>query len=283
MVSIGVAKGADTVEIAGLGVTIAEPFELRPGVTLIPGSPVADLDEAAKHSIDFIDYAAVVRNRPYATVTIRVQENEGGKKLVESAWNALWSFHLLSLAARRPCCSLYAVCRGWEDVAISAANRNIIFNPFGPAEIGAASLQWMKDNDARFHTLIANGPFNTAMRCYGNSHYLFDHDMRVMLLWSGIEGLLSVDAELTRRIALYAAIMLAGTPEEKVAHFGRVKKAYAIRSKAVHGGGATQAQLERGYAEASDILLILLSRCVELGRVPTAKELDSLAASGSVV
>lgn len=282
MVSIGVVKGADTVEVAGLGVTLAEPFGVRPGVTLIPGGPAITADEAAKYSKDFVDYAAVVRNQPYATVSIRVHVNEGGQKLVESAWNSLWTFHLLSLAARRPCCSLYAVSRGWDEVGVSAANRNIIFNPFAPAEIDATSLQWMKDNDQRFDALIGNELFNTAMRCYGNSHYLFDHDMRVMLLWSGIEGLLSVDAELTRRIALYAALMLDGTPEQKVAHFDRVKKAYAIRSKAVHGGGATQAQLELGYAEASDILLILLRRCVELGRVPTAKEMDALAAGATV-
>ena len=35
------------------------------------------------------------------------------------------------------------------------------------------------------------------MRAYGNSHTLFDPDLRIMLLWSGIEGLLSVDSELT--------------------------------------------------------------------------------------
>jgi hypothetical protein len=38
-----------------------------------------------------------------------------------------------------------------------------------------------------------------------------------MLLWSGIEGLLSVDGELNRRLALYAALMLEGSADEKVA------------------------------------------------------------------
>jgi len=58
-----------------------------------------------------------------------------------------------------------------------------------------------------------------AARAYGNAHYLFDFDTRIMLLWAGIEDLLSVDAELSRRLALYAALLHKGTPAEKIAHF----------------------------------------------------------------
>jgi hypothetical protein len=121
------------------------------------------------------------------------------------------------------------------------------------------------------------------MRCYGNAHYLLDDDMRIMLLWSGIEGLLSVDAELSRRLALYAALMHRGSSAEKIAYFKEVKKAYGIRSRAVHGGKATANDLSQGYQTASKILASLLARCVELGRVPSAEELDALAASQSIV
>jgi hypothetical protein len=58
-----------------------------------------------------------------------------------------------------------------------------------------------------------------AASAYGNAHYLFDFDTRIMLLWAGIGGLLSVDAELSRRLALYAALLHKGTPAEKIAHF----------------------------------------------------------------
>lgn len=281
MVAVSIAKNATTVEIAGIGVLVIGPFELEPGLTLLPGGPSINMDEAAKSARDFVDYAAVVRNEPFVTFSLRVEEAQNDA-LAAKGWNSLWDFHLLSVAARRPCCSIYSVSRGPEDLALSVANRNIIFNPPAPSEILSDDLEWMKANRGRFHALIGDKHFNTAMRCYANSHYLFDLDMRVMLLWSGIEGLLSVDAELTRRIALHAAMMLVGTPEEKVAHFDRVKKAYNIRSKAVHGGDATNAQLETGYAEASLILIALLRRCVELGRVPSAKELDGLAAGITV-
>jgi hypothetical protein len=120
------------------------------------------------------------------------------------------------------------------------------------------------------------------MRCYGNAHYLFDPDTRIMLLWAGIEGLLSVDAELNRRLALYAALLHNGSTAEKIAYFKEVKNAYAIRSRAVHGGRATAETLRVGYQTSSNILMGLLVRCVELGRVPSTDELDALAVSQSL-
>ena len=124
--------------------------------------------------------------------------------------------------------------------------------------------------------------FSAAMRCYGNAHSLPDHDVRIMLLWAGIEGLLNVDAELSRRLALYSAIMHDGDSDEKFAYYDRVKKAYGVRSRAVHGSGLTKAKVAAGSAEAGAILVGLLAKCVELGRVPTASELDRLAISSSV-
>ncbi|WP_132562152.1 hypothetical protein [Rhizobium sullae] len=82
---------------------------------------------------------------------------------------------------------------------------------------------------------------------------------------------------MNRCIALYAALMLEGTPAEKAAYYSDVKKAYSIRSKAVHGGRPSIDKLEDGYRTASLILIRLLARCVEIGRVPTVAEFDQAA------
>ena len=187
-----------------------------------------------------------------ATFCLRVK-GETGHELVAKAWNALWLFHL-------------------------------VLTPL-PVITPASALQiaWAKNNLLRFEGLIENHAFSSAMRCYGNAHYLFDTDTRIMLLWAGIEGLLSVDAELSRRIALYAALLHKGTPAEKGVYFNEVRKAYAIRSRAVHGGNASSAKLKAGYESASKILVGLLARCVELGRVPTSNELDALAVAQNLV
>lgn len=94
-----------------------------------------------------------------------------------------------------------------------------------------------------------------------------EHDVRIMPLWA---GLLSVNAELSRRLALYAALL----PDEKTAYFDQVTKAYAVRSRAVHGGGLNKPKPEERYRTAGGILTGLIARCVELGCVPSAFELD---------
>lgn len=103
-----------------------------------------------------------------------------------------------------------------------------------------------------------------------------------MLLWAGIEGLVGVDAEITRRLALNAALLLEGDAEDKAKLFAAVKTAYKLRSKVVHGGGGDAEALHRGYEFASDLLARLLRRVVELGRVPDVAEYDRIAVAGRI-
>jgi hypothetical protein len=86
----------------------------------------------------------------------------------------------------------------------------------------------------------------------------------------------------SRRLALYAALLLSGSPDEKAAYFDGVKKAYAVRSRAVHGGGLKKPKLEEGYRTTGCILIGLIARCVELGRGPSPSALDRLAGSSNV-
>lgn len=282
MVAIRVNKASNRIIIVGHGITVAERFELSPGIALESTVAPFDLNYAAEGSDRFVDYAAVLTGHPLANFSLIIEDEDGGNALAIKGWNSLWLFHLLSLACATPCCSLYSVTLGPEPL-YSAANRNVVMRSF--PEIRQAThdqLAWAKRHQETFHRLIENPVFSAAMRCYGNAHYLFEADMRIMLLWSGIEGLLSVDSELNRRLALYAALILKGTPEQKLAHFDEVKKAYSVRSKAVHGGGAKAEILEEGYRAASRILVGLLARCVEIGRVPSAAELDALAVTSTV-
>ena len=76
--------------------------------------------------------------------------------------------------------------------------------------------------------------------------------------------------------------MFDGTHAEKVRYFADVKKAYAVRSKAVHGGSLKSEALEEGLTQANRIILRLLRKCVEIRRVPTSEELDALALGASI-
>ncbi|MGN8116691.1 hypothetical protein [Labrys sp. 22185] len=283
MVSIRTDRSSQQVCIVGHGISLTNDFELMPGITITSTIPALDMNNVADGSKRFFDYAMVVTGHPIASFAIQITDERSPELLAVKSWNALWLFHLLSLACKVPCCSLYSV-TGEAAPIYSAANRNFMMRPLTSIEkVTSSHLQWAKTNHDTFDRLIKIPAFNAAMRCYGNAHYLFDSDMRIMLLWSGIEGLLSVDAELNRRIALYAALMLDGSVDEKITFFEDVKKAYGIRSKAVHGGVTKSSMLEEGYRQASRILILLLVRCVELGRVPSVKELDALAVSSTLL
>jgi hypothetical protein len=174
-------------------------------------------------------------------------------------------------------------CAANHGTRFTLANRNLVIHRLpSVAPAMDPDLDWATTYFGAFDALLKEHRFQNAVRCYGNAHYLFDNDAKIMLLWAGIEGLLDIDSELRRRIALHAAILLDGTPEEKAAYFARIKKGYDVRSRVVHGGGAKPEALQQGFALAGEVLITLLRKCVELGRVPSAAELDERAASVSL-
>lgn len=282
MVGVAANKDSKAVVILGHGLKIQKEFELSEGIYVSKNIPKLELDAAVTGCPNFSDYAAALQGSEIATFSIRVEHSDGGNALVSKAWNALWLFHLLSAACRAPCFSLYSVSDGQQPL-FSAANPTPFVRPL--PEIHTASnceLEWARKHSMTFHELIDTSEFSAAMRCYGNAQLLPEHDVRIMLLWAGIEGLLSVDAELSRRLALYAALLLDGSQEEKADYFDKVKKAYALRSRAVHGAGLKGSKLVEGYRTAGSILIELIAKCIELGRVPSASELDRLAVSAIV-
>lgn len=268
--------------ITGHGIKFGRRYELSPGIYIEPDVPAIEMQQAADGCEVFNEYAALLSMKDMATFSLKIEHEAGGQELVAKAWNALWQFNLLSLACATPCFPLYSMC-GEATPRFSIANRNLVIH--GLAEIHIASdseVQWAIDNQSNYEVLLKNPRFVTSMRYYSNCHYLFDTDARIMLLWAGIEGLLDVDSELRRRLALYAGIMFDGTPAEKFAYFEHVKKSYDVRSKVVHGSGTTAAKLSEGYRHASQVHIRLLAKCVELGRVPSPSELDQVAVSTSL-
>lgn len=282
MIKVIATKRAQEIIIMGHGITVPFEFEISRGIFIDSKKPTLDLKVLTEGCETFYDYAAVLLMENLASFSIKVQRPSGGRDLAADAWNALWQFHLLSLALYSPCFPLYTVSRG-ETEQYSIANRNLIIRPVSKiVEATEDNLNWVKKHQSSFDSLIKVVRFSRAMRYYGNSHYLFDLDARIMLLWAGIESLLDVDAELSRRLALYAALMFDGKVEEKRAYFETVKAAYNVRSRVVHGSTPKTDKLQEGYETASLILARLLAKCVEIGRVPTPKDLDNLAIAQSL-
>jgi hypothetical protein len=266
-----------SLRIVGHGLTVADDYALAPGVTVSASTPVHPPSFGSTMG-ELHSTVTILNLEPLANFSLQIEHPDGGEALARKAWNCLWDFSLLALACRSPMMSLYSVSGG----EFSLANRNVLIRPLPtPARAGHAELDWAAAHYERFGALVREPRFQAAQRYYNNAHYLFDDDAKIMLLWAGIEGLLGVEAELSRRIALHAAILFDGDAAAKAAHFAEIKKAYSTRSKVVHGTGADKASLRKGYAFASGLLVGLLRKMVELGRVPSAGELDDLAVSAS--
>lgn len=278
MVGIAVGPGHE-VHIVGHGLTVTSDFELARGVAISALTPTRQTSFATSMSHLSEDTALVVMER-LADFSLVIEDPHGGELLVAKAWNSLWTFSLLALAIGAPVMPLYSYAQG---AGFAVANRHLFFKPL-PGAVAATpeNLGWAAHHYESFGKLLSNKAFTSAQRYYNNAHYLPDDDARIMLLWAGIEGLVGVDAEITRRLALNAAILLEGSADEKADIFAAVKAAYRLRSKVVHGGGGDAETLRRGYEYASDLLARLLRRIVELGRVPDVAEYDRIAVSGAI-
>lgn len=64
--------------------------------------------------------------RDIATFSIEVEHTGGSAALGTRAWNALWDFHLLSVATGSPAFPLFTVSEGTNYTEFGVSNRNLI-------------------------------------------------------------------------------------------------------------------------------------------------------------
>ncbi len=281
MVGVIVGEEATKIYIAGHGITVDRPFDLAPGIAVSPEVIRQEDSFGTRTGREFQTMSAVLATQRIATFSVVVEDGRGGEALAIKGWNSLWAFSLLALACRSPVISLYSASND-PLPHFSNANRNVFIRPLPIVQPTNDNLVWARDHHTAFDSLLSEGRFSSAQRYYSNSHYVVDHDARIMLLWAGIESLLDVDQELSRRIALHAAILFDGDPAQKAERFRQVKRAYTIRSKVIHGNSPSNEGLSDAADFASEVLLNLLRKVVELGRLPTGAELDEAAARASI-
>ena len=141
-----------------------------------------------------------------------------------------------------------------------------------PLSYGEA--QWISRHLCQFNQLAASHErFRFALEASVDWRYAKDPRAAISRLWAGIESLFGISTELVFRLSLFGSSELAPRGPERLAAFKRIKVAYGVRSKAVHGEPIATDKLVAGMNNAFDILRSLILNCVIRGSVPTEDDL----------
>jgi len=140
--------------------------------------------------------------------------------------------------------------------------------------LDAREAAWIATHLSQFNQLASTDErFRFALEAAIDWRYSKDTRAAISRLWAGIESLFGISAELLYRLSLFGSIGLAPRGEARLQAFRRIKAAYSIRSKAVHGEALDNQKLGAGMVQAFEILRSLLLHCVLRGSVPTEEDL----------
>jgi hypothetical protein len=281
MVGVGTAKGAKEVYLLGHGITCIDELQLDRHSALVATFP--NYSPPSEGGKDYVTETCFRFMAESASSALRIGHARSRKELLALAWNHLWTFRLISLACRSPFFPLFSISEGPSETKCVISNRHGIFPTL--SEIRTLTEEdgfWVTENIAGFKAAMKVESFQHSARYLMNSHFIKDPEAQLMLVWAGIERLLGTDSELRHRIAVHATLLSSLSNEEGAAFFKNVKDAYDFRSRVVHGSVAEAGKIRLGLENASTILYGLLRRCVELGRVPSIKELERLSLAGRI-
>lgn len=144
------------------------------------------------------------------------------------------------------------------------------------ASVNRTDVEWVCKHLPALVRLSSDQRFRLAVDCLMTHAHEASMRMVTASLWSGIEALFGVKAELTFRVSVYIASYLRPRGTERVAMFKRVKTLYGFRSKAVHGEPVRDSDVERHVAEVRELMREVLIRAIQDGELPSASKWDEL-------
>jgi len=164
-------------------------------------------------------------------------------------------------AIYRPIASLPEFSGGLLDFHV----RLITLREFTARPVTVEDAKWLQEHFDAFNELCtANRPFRLALEALADCRYSQNSRVAIARLWSGIESLFSVSAELVYRISIVGASLLTDRGKERIEKFSQLKKLYGLRSKAVHGEHLSDESLadavDQSFALLRDLLLVALKK-----------------------
>jgi hypothetical protein len=134
--------------------------------------------------------------------------------------------------------------------------------------VPVTDLEWIRNHLQQFANLLEDARFRIAVDALCTHHHHPSYRMMAAVLWSGVEALFGINAELSFRIACFIATTLEPRGS------GRRDLYYGTRSKAVHGANVKEGELKEHIIQVRQLLSRLLCCFTEGGRIPSASELE---------
>jgi hypothetical protein len=141
-------------------------------------------------------------------------------------------------------------------------------------EIEIVDIEWVRKHIDSFQDLTHEARFMHAITAFNEHPHHANVRMSCVSLWSGIESIFSIDAELRFRISAYVAAYLRERGNGRLNLYKRMKKLYDLRSKAVHGGKLSDDDIADHVKEVREILAECLVKIVQNGSIPSQDVLD---------
>lgn len=196
-----------------------------------------------------------------------------------NAWNAQWDAILLGALFNCEVIANIQSDRSFDRVRKSLEMH--LTNPFmhgnavSPYVLKPQDVDWLGKYYRKAHALLGDATNVYSVAVHAMATYRWHSLPRVQLaiLWSGIEALFDVKAELSFRLSMCIALFLCGDDKKKAEQmYEEVRSLYKDRSSAVHGGKLKTKEGDP-VSESAQLLLKLIRKCAETGSLPKEKEL----------
>jgi hypothetical protein len=134
---------------------------------------------------------------------------------------------------------------------------------------------WLQGAFETFNDLAAkSAQFRFALEAAIDWRYARDPRAGLARIWSGIESLFGISAEIVYRLSVISASLLTPRGKARKAKYDAIKKLYGVRSKAVHGESMPDDVLIHAMNDSYQVLRELLLLAVAKGRPLSMEDFD---------
>lgn len=146
----------------------------------------------------------------------------------------------------------------------------------GVRKVTAHDVAWIATNLMSFLTLLESANYRLAVDSLCLHHQLANKRTAATILWSGIEALFLINAELRFRLAACVAAALEERGQPRIDCYRRVKRLYDFRSRLVHGAEASEDAIVDHVIEVRQLLSRLICLYAEEGKLHNEARIEEL-------